>query len=79
MKVARLLLAISFIWAGIAFGAVSYERVDDASMTIIQESRVSVSRSDLEQRKVDLEKALVEINALLGEADKLGITKVNDV
>ena len=76
----RIVIAVLMLLVtSVCFAEVTYEKINDESMAIVQESRLTVSRSDLEQRKVDLEKALVEINALLGEADKLGITKVNDV
>ena len=69
-------LVVSPVWAG-----VTYSKVDETTMKITSEQTANVTVTDLKNRKSQLEKALAEVDTLLSEAAKLGVTKeaINEV
>jgi hypothetical protein len=64
---------------GLAFGETTFTKVDEHTMKISETQEVKVKYSDLLNRKAALEKALVDINAMLAEAAKLGVTKTESI
>ena len=69
-------LVVPPVWA-----RVTYSKVDDTTMKITSEQMANVTVTDLKNRKTQLEKALAEVDDLLSEAAKLGVTKeaINEV
>jgi len=61
------------------FAQTSFEKVDDYTMKISETQEVKIKYSDLLQRKAALQKALVEVDKLIAEAAKVGVSKTEEL